>query len=914
MRAWLARSRSLVALSLLAAGAVPPLALAVLPGGLAVLAVPRTGIVLVAALVFAPAIAAAAATLQGFDTVLSRLRAEADAVYRQSIGRVLLGALVFCWVFGLLAASPADPAVIRCVLIASLGLGTAWLFFLYLMLDPAHGALIRHVALITDVTLLSLLLAAGGARTAALTPVYLYLAIAYADQPGPRKLIAGIGFCVTAFVAVVIVAPFWRGELLAAGGMLVAMIALPAYVGARLRQLGAAKIETEVANAAKDRFLLTLNADLREPMRAIARAGAGIDSATTDPGLWAALAQARLNARTMLLELDDALNCLKLGAGTLSPETRTFDLYRLANGAVAALRAAASECGALLDLRIDPLLPYQLFGWPHQLRQVLIGLAANALRHAGKAKVRIDLGAADFGPQTVTLRVAVSIAIADNHLDDAAADPTDDARPVLGLAVVKRIVELMGGRLVVDPVSGRGVSLAAELPLAIDQAFLARPLDLTGLPVLIVSHDAQLADELLEPLEAWRGDPHWIGAEEAALDYLGAAEPGARRTLLIVDGRGDVLRSLSWAHRAAALGAPERPQILFIADEARIDSIIGLADGELDVILPAPLTPDVLRSALHSLMIEPAEELSASLPTPLPARPPRRSAASESSGDELGDVSPLREPPTPPPPPSETPANRPWQVLVATGNLSNRRIIGSLLGGAGHVVHLAASADEARHKLETLEIDVLLLDLAGRRGANYEAARLCRRARPSVIIIALTTDSAEEAERRAREIGLDAVLRKPVRTRPLLAAIEAAVAGRTPEPMEPSVVTSLSAHPRFAADAAPSDRPAGIMPVRQSSVFVRSVIDNFRIDGRRVIADLDQAAGAGDTQAFDAGLQALCNSTANLDASRLRELAQSMRGLSPAVLRRQGADYVQRLDAELRRLDGVLVEGLRTAN
>ena len=97
------------------------------------------------------------------------------------------------------------------------------------------------------------------------------------------------------------------------------------------------------------------------------------------------------------LQLDDALNSVKLGAGAFCPETRTFDLYRLASGAVAALRAAAAECGALLDLRIDPLLPYQLYGWPHQLRQVLISLAANALRHAGKTKIRIDLGAAEFG-------------------------------------------------------------------------------------------------------------------------------------------------------------------------------------------------------------------------------------------------------------------------------------------------------------------------------------------------------------------------------------------------------------------------------------------------------------------------------------------------------------------------------------
>jgi len=897
------------------AGAYPPLALAVLPDGLALLAAPRSGILLVASLVFAPAIVAAAATLQGFEIVLSRLRAASDTAYRQAIGRVFLGALIFGWVFGSLAGSSIDPAVVPCILVASFGLGAAWLFLLYLIFDPVRGALVRHVALVSDVVLVSLLLAVGGARTAALAPVYLYVAIGYADQHGPRNLIAAIAVIALSFGTVVAATPFWRGQLLSATGVLAAVILLPAYVGARLRRLGEGRLQAELANAAKDRFLLTLDEDLRGPLRAIARAGVGIRRDTADPAQWDALARVRLGARIMLLELDDALNCIKLGAGAFCPETRTFDLYRLANGAVAALRAAASECGALLDLRIDPQLPYQLYGWPHQLRQVLIGLAANGLRYAGKAKVRIDLSAAAFGPQAVTLRVAVSAAVGDEQLDIADNPFTaEDARPPLGLAVVEHIVELMGGRLSVDPDPRRGVSLAAELPFAIDQAFLARPLDLAGLPVLIVSHDAQLADELIEPLEAWRGDPRWIGAEEAALDYLDAFESGARRALVIVDGRGDVMRSLSWAHRAVASCTPEPPHILFIADEARIDSIIGLADGELDVILPAPLTPEVLRSALHSLMIEPVEELSAGLPAPEPARSPPRPFVDESSANESIDIALPLEPSIPPPAPRGAPENQPWQVLVATGNVSNRRIIGSLLSGSGHAVRFATTADEARRMLEAHEIDVLLLDLAGTRGAEYDAARMCRRLRPSVIIIVLTTDPAEEAERRAREIGLDAVLRKPVRARPLLAAIEAAVAGKAREPVAPSVVASLSSHPRFVVDLAPSERSAGIKPLRQSSTFFRGAIDNFRAEHLSITASLGQAARAGDVQAFDAGLQALRNSTANLGVDQLRELIQSMRGLSPAVLRHQGADYLQRLDVELRRLDAILVERQRTAN
>lgn len=904
---WLLPSPCGVAFGLLAAGALPPLGLALLPAGREILGAPRTGIVLAATLIFAPAIAGSAAALQGFDTVLARLRQGAGSAFTQAIGRVLLDALALIYVLGLLAVSPADPAVTRCLLAASLQLGAAWVLLLYLMFDPARTAQLRHLALGSDLVLLSLLLAAGGGRTAALAPIYLYLAVGYTDGQGTRARAAGIAFTALAFVVVVAVTPFWRGELGLAAGMWAAMILLPAYVGARLGELGVSAARETAENAGKDRFLLDLGEDLRGPLRAIARAGAEIDLDALGPSQRDAIALTRLNARTMLLQLDDVLGYVKLDTGGAAPETRSFDLYRLANGAVAALRAAAAECGALLDLRIDPQLPHQLYGWPHQLRQVLIGLVANGLRHSGKAKLRIDLGAAELAGSTVVLRVAVSTG--PPEATGAVSGIAETGRH-LGLAVIERLVERMGGHLAVDARSGHGLSLAAELPFAIDQAFLARPLDLAGLPVLIASDDAELAETLLEPLEAWRAAPRWVGAGAAALDELDGIEQGSRRGLLIVDGCGDVLRALSWTHRAAALLMPEPPHILFVADESRIDSIIGLADGELDIILPAPLTAIVLRSALHSLMIEPVDDLAAGLPPALP-RPARRLSVGETPVEPL-DYAPARIAS----PPSEPRTNRPWQVVIATENASNRRIMGSLLSRAGHAVHLVATADEARKRLETHDVDVLLLDLAGTNGTDYEAARLCRRTRPGVTIIALTTDGAADAERRAREIGLDLVLRKPVGAGRLMAVIETTMEGRSAETMAGPVVAALASHPRFTADPNPpsAERLAGVRPLRQSDAFFGGAVETFRVDYRRIVGKLSQSAGAGDAEAFEAGLEELHASTANFGAARLRALLHSMRGQSAAALRQQGAEFVQRLDAELRRLDAALAERLRAAN
>jgi signal transduction histidine kinase/DNA-binding response OmpR family regulator len=928
-----------VALILIAAGALPPIGLAALPGGLSMLGAPSTGIVLVTALLFAPALAGFAVALQGFDAVVARLRAEAPGEYRQIVARVLLGALIFAYVFGLLAARPGDNATGLALLIGSLNLAAAWLFLLNLVLEPRRSALRHYAALVSDVTLLSVLLAAGDGLTAPLAVVYPYIAISNAEHYGPRALVLAVALEIVAFAATAAVTPFWRAAPLLAGVLLAAMIMLPAYVGAVLHGLGAAKLGAEAANGAKNRFLTALSEDLRGPLRTISRAGAALDRSATDPELWDIFAKMRLSARAMLLQLDDMLNYVKIDGGTFAPETRSFDLYRLANGVVQALRAAAAERGIVLALRIDPQLPYQLRGWPHQLRQILICLITNAVRQSGKAKVRINFDAIERDTDRVTLRVTVASGLADSGLETLDEELGDASRH-LGLGVADRLVGLMGGRTAADTDSGRGLSLIVELPFAIDRTALALPLDLAHLPVLIVTKDADFVGDLIEPLESWRADPRWIGAGDAALAYLAAFDAGLRRPVLVVDGRGDVLQALSWTHRATRLRAPEPPLLLFIADELRIDSVVGLADGELDGILPAPFTADALRSALHALRVEPADWFLADVPvaaatqsaTAPPrhrvdeeAPPPRSPAAEEPPPHPSGE--PIRiVPPRPAPTGSWVglPPQRRRQILVAATNPANRKILGSILERAGHIVHFAEDVDEARQGLEAREVDALVLDLIGYAGADYAAARHCRRARPTLPIIALSGDSADLAERRAREVGLDAVLPKPIEPRRLLAALAAAF---DPEPSAEAVppgatagprgvVTELASHPRFFGEAAssPAERPAASpWSANPEGEPFQALIDSFRIDSMRLVVDLDQAAGSGDVPAFNDAIQAMRACTEIFGVGRVRDLLDSMREPTPAKLRLQGADFIRRLESELARLDGALADYLKTA-
>ena len=949
---WIVQPPHLVAFALVAAGTLPPVGLAALPGGLSMLGALHTGIVLVAALLFAPALVGFTVALKGFDAVLARLRAEPGSEYRQVIARVLLGAVILALVFALSAARSGDPEVAPSLLVGSLNLAAGWLFLLNAVIDARGTALRRWAALVSDVSLVSILLAVGGAMTAALALVYPYIAISTAEHHGRRRSAAAIGIEIVAFAAVVAVTPFWRDHLIVAGGMLLAMGLLPAYVGSVLHRLLNAKNAAESANAAKNRFLAALSDDLRGPLRAIARAGSSIDRSTLDPEQWDMIARIRLSARAMLLQLDDMLNYVRIDGGTFAPEMRSFDLYRLANGAVQALRAPAAERGIALSLRIDPQLPYQLRGWPHELRQILICLVTNAIRQSGRAKVRIHLDPAALDGERLTLRIAVSSGIADNRLETVDEDADDIGQP-LGLAVADRLIGLMGGRLAVDADAWHGMAMTVELPFAIDQASLALPLDLAHLPVLIVTKDAEFVGDLIEPLEAWRGDPRWIGAGDQALAYLASFDPGTRRAVLIIDGRGDVLQALSWTHRAGAECSAGSIHVLFIADEPRIDSVIGLADGELDGILPAPFTASALRSALHALRLEPADWfLSEKLPAFEDPPAPRRRPAIEAmplrrpENEEIAQLQPrpvaapahrpapieeqlVPEPPVappdepvrfvPPPSPTSPVPRRRRQILVAAGNPANRKILGSALGRAGYLVHFAEDIDEARIGLEMRELDALLLDVTGYAGADYGAARQCRRARPKLPILALSSDPPELAERRARDSGIDAVLPKPVEPRKLLAALATALdleAAGAPA-MPRGTVTELASHPRFGGDAAAAaDERAAEAPLWSASQemdALQALIDNFRTDSARIVGDIDQACGSGDVAAFEAALAAMNACTQVFGINRMREILGSMPDPNPAKLRLQGAQFVHRVESELARLDAALIDYLKAA-
>jgi HPt (histidine-containing phosphotransfer) domain-containing protein len=376
------------------------------------------------------------------------------------------------------------------------------------------------------------------------------------------------------------------------------------------------------------------------------------------------------------------------------------------------------------------------------LAQIFDYLVSRAIEVTAEGAVRVSIDSAGMDDRRVRLRLVVrdgGAAIApietrtlfDQFGGPSGAVPVDGPSAAgqhgaFGLAVVRRLVELMGGEIDVGREEAGG-SFTIRVSLAIDDRAVESELDLEGCLVLIATEDSQFASDLAEPLNAWNGEPQWIDSFDKTLDF---AERGAARacSVLIVDGRRRKLAALSFAHRAAISAAPPS-FVLFIADAAQIGGLMELAEDELDAVLPAPLDNRLFATALHALPLWHGA----------PARPvvvpPAREADATADPPPLFDPAP--EPTAPEPAPQVTPiATHPR--FAAEAPIVDPRAVAALRGLGGGDEFLGEVLDsfrtEAKQIMQRLVRAAASADSAGfARGlhalrscaANLGGTRLC---------------------------------------------------------------------------------------------------------------------------------------------------------------------------------------------
>lgn len=301
-----------------------------------------------------------------------------------------------------------------------------------------------------------------GTITFGVVSIFGSAALFFVMAPGPYS--AGLAVFLVAFGALMI------------GVAATLKVAIRSAIAARLSaeaisaDLAAALAAATEARQAKTRFIAAATHDLRQPLQAAALFFNRIAARNPAAGD-ATVVNARLAFAEAAGLLDQLLEHLRLDGGMIQPQMQRTQLGAI----IPRVCAEVAEIAAVSAFRLDHVRSdLAVTADPALLVRILRNLLHNAMRHSRGN--RILVGARRRGNHVRVYVVdngrGVATPLAAALFDDVkppSGDPVGQKGVGLGLPSSRRMAELMGGSVGLDPAWRHGAAFYCELPLTGEQ-------------------------------------------------------------------------------------------------------------------------------------------------------------------------------------------------------------------------------------------------------------------------------------------------------------------------------------------------------------------------------------------------------------------------------------------------------------